>query len=249
MTLPPKITNVKAENNVSRHGQKILCIIAHDTERPNDNASSLNTLKTGDGRQVSIHILINEDGSCYRMIDDSLGANHAGYGTITLNGVKYSKDSQYSVNTISLGFELERTVNATKPYPKAQMLTMGYWINYWRDHFGALPIYRHGDVDPTRRSDPKRLTIPEMEQWAILAHNAMSDIPTPETPHTYVMQIPQVVYTAPDLTSRFAGTETNPLIMSATAKVDIGKIMDNGWLWLSVGWGFIPPNTARKVTL
>lgn len=246
MTLPPKITNVKADYNVSRHGQKILCIIAHDTERGNDNHRSLEGLQHGDNREVSIHKLINTDGSCYHMVEDSLGANHAGYGTITLNGVKYCQDCQYSVNTISLGFELEHTVNA-KTYPKDQLLTMGYWINVWRDKYGHLPIYCHRDVDPSRRSDPIYLTIPEMEQWAVRARNAMSDTPTPQNPHAYIMKVPQVVYTAPDIGSVFAGGDSNSVILTAGTPIAIGKIEANGFLWIATGIGFIPPNTAHKV--
>lgn len=239
----------------SREDQPILAIIAHDTERPNDNSNSIaylqrgGALDNGSDRKVSIHVLIAENGDSYQMVSDQQAANHAGYGTLTVNGRTYKNAKGfYNLNTCTLGFELERTKGTTKPYPEAQLLSAGYWINLWRDRHGAnLALYRHAEVDPTRRSDPTGLTIATLEDYAKKAARLMAEVPTPEKPLQYRMLVPQVVYTARLLGSRFASdAKGKPFVIDSGVEVPIGDITGD-WAWIATGIGFVPVNTIKKV--
>lgn len=247
MTLPPKIiTTERSHYYQSRQGQPIKIIIAHDTERPKDDHSSLSTLVTGDGRQVSIHVLINEDGSSYLLVPDNLAANHAGYGTIKLDGYTYEQDAKYNVNTISLGFELEHTKGSKKPYPENQLLAAGYWINLWRSRYGNLPMFRHADIDPKRKTDPIYLTVATLDEYALKAALIMQEKPTPQQPIKYKTKVPQVVYTYRKLDAPFAIVNNLPFVLDANVIIPIGDITGD-WAWIATGIGFIPKQTIVKV--
>jgi len=254
MSIPPNVIVKPANWHSPRLGQAIKCIIAHDTERPNNISNSIEYLQRGgetpDGsdRKVSIHALIEPDGTIYEMVADQLAANHAGYGTITLDGITYSPDARYSVNTISLGFELEYTkAPYNGSYPEEQLLSMGWWIREKRIRYGELPIYRHADVDAARRKDTRNLSIVEIEHWVTKAAMILAGTPTPDKPIQYRFIVPQVVYTDRNVTSRFAGGANTPVVYPSGAIVPIGDIT-NGWSWIATGVGFIPSSTLTKVT-
>lgn len=253
MSFPPTIISEPANWYSSREGQPIKCIIAHDTERPSDASNSIAYLKRGgerpDGsdRKVSIHGLIEPSGDIYEMVPDELAANHAGYGSLWLNGVRYSRTSKHNVNTISLGFELEYTkLPNNKPYPEAQLLAMGWWVHTKRAKHGSIPVYSHAFIDPTRRSDPRNLTIDQIEQWVTRASSLLEAIPTPQKPINYRLIVPQVVYQAPNVASRFAGSANAPLVLASGQIVPIGELKGD-WAWLATGWGFVPKQTLIKV--
>ncbi len=244
--LPPNITVLKAEHFSSRQGQKIQAIIAHDTERPKDDSNSIEYLRNGGGRKVSIHVLIQENGDSYIMVNDTDAANHAGYGTLKINGRTYSPDASYSVNTCTLGFELEHTKDSKAPYPEAQLLSAGYWINTWRERWGYLPLFKHADIDPKRRSDPINLSVVMLESYAKRAKELLKKIPTPDNPIRYITRVPQVVYTARSINSRFAGTANAPIVLDQGVTVAIGDI-SNDWAWIATGIGFIPVSTIKEL--
>lgn len=246
VTLPPKIiTDKRSMYYQTRQGQSIKAIIAHDTERPKDDHSSLSTLITGDNRQVSIHVLIDEDGTSYILVPDNLAANHAGYGTITLDGYTYHQDAKYNVNTISLGFELEHT-KGSKIYPENQLLAAGYWINLWRSRYGNLPLLKHADVDPKRRSDPINLTVATLNEYALKAALLMQAKPTPQHPINHRFIVPQVVYTDRSVASSFAMINGLPFVFEVNDVVPIGDITGD-WAWIATGIGFVPIKTLVKV--
>lgn len=253
MPFPPTVIKLHANWSTSRNSCAIGCIIAHDTERPSDNSDSIDYLQRGgsliDGsdRKVSIHVLIATNGDIYNMVIDPLAANHAGFGTLVLNGVTYSKDAKYNVNQVSLGFELEYTkAPNNKPYPVVQLLSMGWWIYQKRLAYGNIPIYRHEDVDPKRRKDTRNLSVAEIEHWVNKAAMLLNEIPMPDTPITYRFIVPQVVYTDRSIASKFAGTITSPVVYPSGANVPIGDITGD-WAWIATGTGFIPLSTIIKV--
>jgi N-acetyl-anhydromuramyl-L-alanine amidase AmpD len=149
-----------------RKGQAIVAIVAHGTG--GGLQSSLTTLQTGDGRGVSIHVLIDKDGTQYVMVPDDKGANHAGAVTssFTLNGHTYTGGA---VNRATLGVELVNMQDGRDPYPVVQLQSLGWLVTHWRTLHGPLPILRHGDLDPTRRRDPYQLTTNTIEQYAAAA--------------------------------------------------------------------------------
>ena len=177
-TFPPKTTFLQADYYGSRNGHDVIVIIGHDTETPTIDGDSTNYLKTGGGRKVSIHALIHRDGSITEMVKDDDAANHAGYGTLHLNGRTYEPDG-INLNAVSLGFELEHWNGPTRQYTDDQLLSMVWLIATWRAKHGPLPIFRHADVDPTRREDTRFLSVDEIEQWVQKAQVAMGQTPTP----------------------------------------------------------------------
>lgn len=169
-------------------------IVVHSTV----GRDSRKYLKTGGGRSVSIHKLIQKlprsdpsrsrsidllgrfkvaDASTviYTMVPDDKVANHCGYSRVTIEGVLYSRFSQYSPNTVSLGIELENFsdpgTGEYEPYSDGQLLAMGYVINNWRALYGPLPIYLHRDIDASKpgnksgKYDPVGLDLTDIEHW------------------------------------------------------------------------------------
>jgi len=183
ISLPPTIiTSYKCEYYSTRNNQPIRVITAHSTVGKN----SLSYLANGgNGRGVSIHCLIQKfpradrsiwlvegkpevmrvGAAIYRMLDDSLAANHAGYS-------QWQGYRGATFNDVSLGFELENLQDGRDPYTGDQLLAMGWLINHWRSLYGPLPVVRHEDIDfrqPKERYDPVGLTVDEIENWCLRA--------------------------------------------------------------------------------
>lgn len=186
---------------------KPLIIVAHSTV----GRDSRRYLKSGGGRQVSIHKLIQklprslaedpyslsaapndlapagkQTAVIYTMVNDASVANHAGYSRVTLNGVTYARNLKYSVNTISLGFELENFSDpkegTSEAYTDIQLLAMGYVVNTWRAKFGPLPVMLHRDIDASLaggksgKYDPVGLTVAQIEHWCMTAKQVTNDV-------------------------------------------------------------------------
>jgi hypothetical protein len=161
----------------SRDGRAPLAIVAHGTGGTDSRAylKRGGDLADGSDRKVSIQVLIQKDGTIYRMVADEQAAHHAGGivlpdGTIssalTLAGQTYRG---HRINQVTLGFELENLQNGKDPYTDAQLWSMGWQIARWRSRYGALPLVRHATLDPKRRRDPYGLTVATMELWATRA--------------------------------------------------------------------------------
>jgi N-acetyl-anhydromuramyl-L-alanine amidase AmpD len=161
----PKITQLPYNWSNSRGKQPIVAIVAHGTVGTDSRAylSRGGDLPDGSDRKVSIHALIQKDGTIYRYVPDHLGANHAGFGTMP------APWQNIPVNQCTLGFELENLQNGKDPYTDTQLLAMGWLINDWRRQHGALALLRHADIDPTRRADPVSLSVADMERWCVRA--------------------------------------------------------------------------------
>lgn len=167
MTLQPRVdtTYFPANWSTDRNGVPVVAILAHSTGGWDSRAylKRGGDLPDGSDRKVSIHTLIRKDGRIYRYLDDERGANHAGFGTMP------APWTHLNPNTCTIGFELENASNGkgrVDPYTEVQLLSMGWEINRIRAKYGNLPILRHGDIDPTRRSDPVGLSVAQMEDWA-----------------------------------------------------------------------------------
>ena len=161
----------------SRDGADIVALIAHGTGGT-DSRHYLQRggdLPDGSDRKVSIHSLVQKDGTIYRMVPDERVANHAGgvlkngvYSSVLTIGGRTFRGAQ--VNRHTLGLELENLQNGTDPYPEAQLLAMGWQFYRWRQRWGAaLPIVRHAIVDKGRRTDTVGLTVATMELWVARA--------------------------------------------------------------------------------
>ena len=107
---------------------------------------------TDPSAKVSAHYLIDEDGCCYRMVDESRRAWHAGVA---------SWHGETDINARSIGIELVNPGHefGYRPFPGLQMDSL---INLAtailaRHPFPASRVLAHSDVAPDRKEDPGEL--------------------------------------------------------------------------------------------
>lgn len=128
--------------------------------------------------EVSAHYLIDEDGSVYRLVDETHRAWHA--------GVSYW-GGETDINGCSLGIELQNPGHefGYRAFPEAQMTTL---INLCRDILSRHPIpasrvIGHSDVAPLRKEDPG-----ELFDWPRLAAAGIGRFPSPSAEPAQVDQ-------------------------------------------------------------
>jgi N-acetylmuramoyl-L-alanine amidase len=109
--------------------------------------------------EVSAHYLIDEDGTCYALVDEGDRAWHAGRSAWRGNS---------DINARSIGIELVNPGHefGYRPFPKAQMAAL---ISLTKGVIGRHPIpprnvVGHSDVAPRRKEDPG-----ELFEWSELA--------------------------------------------------------------------------------
>lgn len=119
--------------------------------------------------QVSAHYMIDEDGTIYRLVDESMRAYHAG---------KSFWDGETDINSASIGIELVNPGHewGYHPFPSAQMQAV---IDLCKDILSrndipAWNVLGHSDVAPERKSDPG-----ELFDWKLLADNGIGLWPRP----------------------------------------------------------------------
>lgn len=226
MSQAPPIKKLPYNWSTSRGTQAIVAIVAHGTVGVDSRAylSRGGDLPSGSDRQVSIHVLIQKDGTIYRYVPDSRGANHAGFGTMPAPWAKINP------NRCTLGFELENLQNNKDPYTDAQLLAMGWQINSWRDAFGPLPVLRHAQIDAARRKDTVGLSVNEIESWCMQARAHF-------VPTHYRVIAPMWISETP--------TPKGPVALQGLAVVMEGQTIEvdevkNGYAHLTSGLGFLP---------
>jgi hypothetical protein len=217
-----------------RAGEVIRAIVAHGTVGTNSLA-----YLTKNARKVSIPYLIARDGTIYHMVADDKAANHAGAATskLTVGGVVYRGGE---VNRVTTGFELESLQQGTPDdYTEPQLLSMGWLLNDIRRRHGALPLFRHATLDPSRRSDPVGLSVTQMEAWAAKAAVYFA----PSAVGFYVALAPMWISETP--------TPRGPIALQGKAVVEQGEVLDidevkNDYAHLRSGVGFLPIGGLRK---
>ncbi|GAB3637386.1 N-acetylmuramoyl-L-alanine amidase [Hymenobacter arcticus] len=121
-------------------------VIIHHTAQ----SSTAQTLKTFTlvKPQVSAHYVIGRDGQTYHMLSDYLRAWHGGaarWGGIT------------DINSVSIGIELDN--DGTEPFQEAQLVGLLKVLAALKRTYNipATNFIGHGDIAPTRKSDPSVL--------------------------------------------------------------------------------------------
>lgn len=122
---------------------------------------------------VSCHYLIDEDGTCYQLADETARAWHAGVGYWA---------GATDINSRSIGIELVNPGHewGYRPFPPAQMYSLATLA---QDILGRHPIpphrvLGHSDIAPLRKQDPG-----ELFDWAWLHASGIGlwpDIDAPE---------------------------------------------------------------------
>jgi N-acetylmuramoyl-L-alanine amidase len=121
------------------------------------------------GGRVSVHYMIDTDGSVVQYIDESKRAWHAGLSF--WNG----KDD---LNSHSIGIELVHPGHAygNRPFPAAQMEALSKLAKeiLARNPIPAEHVLAHSDIAPTRKRDPG-----ELFDWKALAAEGIGVWPQP----------------------------------------------------------------------
>ena len=121
-------------------------VIIHHTAQ-DSTAQTLKTF-TQTKTQVSAHYVIGRDGRVFHMLSDYLRAWHAGvarWGGVT------------DINSVSVGIELDN--NGREPFAEAQLTSLLKILGYLKRSYNipAANFIGHGDIAPTRKSDPSAL--------------------------------------------------------------------------------------------
>lgn len=122
--------------------------------------------------KVSAHYLIEEDGTCHRMVPETRRAWHAGVA---------SWCGASDINARSIGIEIVNPGHqfGYRPFPEAQMAAL---VTLCRDILDRHPaitperVLAHSDVAPDRKEDPG-----ELFDWPLLARNGIGIWPEPAT--------------------------------------------------------------------
>jgi N-acetylmuramoyl-L-alanine amidase len=131
-------------------------------------AAALDRL-TDPAAKVSSHYLIDEDGTVYRLVDESRRAWHA--------GVSYWAGER-DINGVSIGIELVNPGHdfGYRPFPQPQMaalIELAHGI-LARQPIPPARVLGHSDVAPARKIDPG-----ELFDWQALAAAGIGHWPEP----------------------------------------------------------------------
>lgn len=130
-------------------------IVLHHTQQDSVGQSLL-TLSTRNSQgQVSAHYLVGEDGGIYQLVAEDRRAWHAGAG-------RWGDISD--LNSASIGIEIDN--DGTEPFTEPQIQSLLRLLADLTDRLN-IPRYMivaHGDIAPTRKTDPSVLF-----PWARLA--------------------------------------------------------------------------------
>lgn len=145
-----------ARDTTNRSGLPVRKIVIHATA----GTDSLNWL-CGNENGTSIHVLIRKDGLCYKLVHESIGANHVGFSRMVLDDVVYSRFSPHNCNQITLGIELENLNNGRDPYPEAQLRAAAWWVQEWlKEHnLDRSDVIMHRDIDTQGKTDASGITV------------------------------------------------------------------------------------------
>lgn len=146
--LTPPLTIIDRPANARHLGPPrstaaIKIIVLHSTAGSLE--SSLDWLTTNPDSVVSVHRLVDRDGTIYKIADDARVCNHVGFSRM---------GNTTNLNPASLGIELVNRNDGRDPYPHAQLLSCVKQVVEWQGHFGEIPIVGHYQVDTKGKSDP-----------------------------------------------------------------------------------------------
>lgn len=171
-TPAPPVTALPSTHHSPRHGAPILAIVVHATAGTDSRAWLVRNPNA-----VSAHALIDKAGRVYRMVADDRAAHHAGFSRLPLPGA-----DRWGTNQTTLGVELENRNDGRDPYPPAQLAALAWLIRDWRAQYGPLPLFRHGDIDTRGKTDPRGLSVAQIE--ALLAPARHPILGGPSVPAT-----------------------------------------------------------------
>lgn len=120
-------------------------IVLHSSYNPNGEAYSVSALVgIYESYGVSAHYLIDRNGKTYRLVEDKNIAYHAGASKMP--------DGRQDVNDFSIGIEIMNKEDTE--FTKAQYTAVNTLIASLKKKYGIKHVVGHGDIAPTRKTDP-----------------------------------------------------------------------------------------------
>lgn len=119
------------------------------------------------GKEVSIHRLIQKDGTIIKIVPDNATAYHAGPS----QRWQSVQSIDYNMNSVSLGIELENLNTVDDRYPTAQLMSCGGQVVEWWGLYGFLPVVFHYEIQ-ANKTDPRYLTRASLSKFIMDALRA-----------------------------------------------------------------------------
>lgn len=144
----PDITNRLMSTGfaVPKKARSIDTIVLHSSYNPNggDAYSAEKIVQIYESYEVGAHYLIDRSGKVYRLVEDGNIAYHAGASKMP--------DGRKDVNDFSIGIEMMNKEDTE--FTKDQYEAVNELIAYLKKKHGIKNIVGHGDIAPTRKTDP-----------------------------------------------------------------------------------------------
>lgn len=145
---PPHNALAQWRGSPNHNERRAQLIVLHHTQM--DSAGqALRTLQTANSQgRVSAHYLVGEDGRIYQLVAEDRRAWHAGAGRWGEIG---------DLNSVSIGIELDN--DGSEPFAEAQVQSLLRLLDDLTRRLGIdrQAILAHGDLAPSRKSDPSVL--------------------------------------------------------------------------------------------
>jgi len=135
--------------------------------------TGMKTMETAKNRlsdpesKVSVHYIVDEDGTVYNLVAESKRAWHA--------GVSYWR-RENDINSVSIGIEIVNPGHefGYRPFPEEQMFAVLRLCQEIKKRHQIKFVLGHSDVAPERKTDPG-----ELFDWEYLAENGVGLYPEP----------------------------------------------------------------------
>jgi N-acetylmuramoyl-L-alanine amidase len=156
----------RASPNFDERAFPVSMIVLHYTGMP-DAESALNRLTSPESK-VSAHYLVDEDGTVFRLVDESKRAWHAGKSR--WRGVSDVNSASVGIEIVNPGHEF-----GYRPFPDEQIGAVIPLVAAIKERhaIGRGNIVGHSDVAPSRKEDPG-----ELFPWEALARRRLA-LPSP----------------------------------------------------------------------
>lgn len=181
--------------------------------------------------KVSAHYLIDEDGLCYRMVDEARRAWHAGVA---------SWQGATDINARSIGIELVNPGHqfGYRTFPNAQIdsLTRLAKAILARHPIPAHRVLAHSDVAPDRKEDPG-----ELFDWETLARSGIGLWPVLTTTAREIMDFQEAMR----LLSEIGYAAPEDTLMSQPAR-SVLLAFQRRWMPHDIT-GALTPETAARI--
>ena len=163
---PPRQTNPLAQwepsPNFDERALPVSMIVLHYTGMP-DAQGALDRLTSPEAR-VSAHYLVDEDGTIYRLVDESKRAWHAGKSR--WRGITDVNSASVGIEIVNPGHEF-----GYRPFPDEQVASLIPLVADIKDRhgIGRGNVVGHSDIAPSRKEDPG-----ELFPWDALAKRRLA---------------------------------------------------------------------------